>query len=187
MSGFNINTFRSQLKTDGARPSLFEVQLSPGAANILALLDLEHFSFMCKAGSLPESMVGVIEVGYYGRKIKVAGDRTFADWTVTIINDEDFRVRNALERWMNGLDQNSTRQFGDRKRGFGSSSTAYVGDARIIQKGKDGSNAKSYNFANLWPSALSPIDMSWDATDQISEFQVTFQYDYWTAIEAGIV
>lgn len=173
---FNINEIRSQLIGGGARPTLFQVQITNpvnGAGDL-------KVPFMCKAAALPTSNLGTIEVPYFGRKIKVAGDRTFDEWTVTIINDEDFLIRNAMEEWMNSINlhQQNTR--------LGSSSPSeYKSQASVQQYGKDGQILRTYNFNGIFPTNVSEIAMAWDTNDTIEEFTVTFQYDWWN-VSGGI-
>lgn len=166
---FNINDIRSQLTLGGARPSLFQVIIS-NPVNPIADLKLP---FLCKAANLPGSTLGTIEVPYFGRKLKIAGDRRFDSWAVTIINDEDFLVRNAMETWNNSINlyqQNITA--------LGSSApSVYKSQATVTQFGKDGTILRTYQFNGIFPDQISPIDLSWNATDEIEEFQVSFQYD----------
>tara|TARA_B110000503_G_scaffold76043_1_gene117424 strand:+ start:1221 stop:1769 length:549 start_codon:yes stop_codon:yes gene_type:complete len=168
---FNIQEIRSQLVLGGARASLFQVTInnpSNSAADI-------KVPFMAKAASLPASTLGQIEVPYFGRKIKVAGDRTFAEWTVTIINDEDFLVRNAMEQWMNSINSHA-----GNIRDFGSASPLlYKSDAQITQFSKTGVPIREYSFRGLFPTEVSTIEMAWETTDAIEEFTVNFQYDWW--------
>ena len=166
---FNINDIRSQLTLGGARPSLFQVIIS-NPVNPIADLKLP---FLCKAAQLPASTLGTIEVPYFGRKLKIAGDRRFDPWAVTIINDEDFLVRNALETWNNSINlyqQNITA--------LGTSAPAvYKSQATVTQFGKDGTILRTYQFNGIFPDQISPIDLAWNTTDEIEEFQVSFQYD----------
>jgi len=194
-----ITQFRSALQGGGARPNLFEVRLTnlPTAAGG-AEWDANGFEFLCKAAALPASNIASIDVPFRGRTFKVAGDRTFDAWTVTIINDEDFKLRNAIEAWMNGiskLDNNS-----------GATEPAqYMVDAEVFQLGRGagngrfsdtndgGTNAgssgvvplKTYKFYDIFPTNVSAIDLSYDSSDTIEEFTVEFQVQYWTAGEAG--
>lgn len=164
---FNINEMRSQLTYGGARQNLFQVQIqNPANGNG----DLK-VPFMVQAAQLPGSDLGVIPVYYFGRQMKLAGDRTFAEWTVTIINDEDFLIRNAMEEWSNAINrlQRNVREI-----------NRYKSQAQVTQFAKDGSKLRTYEFSGLFPSNISPIDLDWATTDQIESFQVTFQYDYWT-------
>lgn len=169
---FNVNDFRSQLQFGGAKPTLFEVQIQNPVSN---LADLKS-SFMIKAASLPSDEIGEVQAPYFGRKIKLAGDRTFQPWTVTVINDEDFLVRNAMETWMSYLNshEGNLQQFGS------SSPAAYKTQAIINQYSKNGAILRTYKFHGLYPTNMSEIAMAWESTDQIEEFSVTFNYDWWT-------
>jgi hypothetical protein len=168
---FNIQEIRSQLVLGGARASLFQVQIANpanGAGDI-------KVPFMVKAAAIPASTLGSIEVPYFGRKIKVAGDRTFAEWTVTIINDEDFLVRNAMEQWMNSINSHAgnIREFGS------ASPLLYKSNAQITQFSKTGVPIREYTFNGMFPTEVSTIEMAWETTDAIEEFTVNFQYDFW--------
>lgn len=166
---FNINDIRSQLTLGGARPSLFQVIIS-NPVNPIADLKLP---FLCKAAQLPSSLLGTIEVPYFGRKLKIAGDRRFDAWAVTIINDEDFLVRNAMETW-----NNSIQLYQQNITALGTSAPGrYKSQATVTQFGKDGTILRTYQFNGIFPDQISPIDLSWNATDEIEEFQVSFQYD----------
>lgn len=173
---FNVNDMRAQLTGGGARPGLFQVNLTnpvDGAAD-------QKLSFMAKATSVPASTLGMIEVPYFGRKIKIAGDRTFAEWQITVINDEDFLVRNAMEAWSNSINlhqQNVTTR--------GGSPAGYKSQGQVIQYGKQGNILRVYNFNGLFPTEISTIELDWNTPDTIEEFTVTFQYD-WFNVSGGI-
>jgi hypothetical protein len=158
---------RSQLVYGGARQNLFQVRIN-NPAN--ASGDLKT-PFMVQAAQIPESQLGVIPVFYFGRQMKLAGDRTFGDWTVTVINDEDFLIRNAMEEWSNRINR-LERNVRDINR--------YKSNATVVQYGKDGTRIREYRFDGIFPSVISPIELDWATTDQIESFQVTFSYDYWT-------
>lgn len=169
---FNIQDFKGFLNNEGARPTLFEAFLKFPVGSADA-----DFSFHCKAAQLPGKTLGIIEVPYFGRKIKVAGDQTFAEWTVTVINEEKAagdltHVRSSFELWMSRINTTvgNLRTIGN---------AAYKCDAIVTQFGKDGSTLQQYNFKNMWPSDVSPIDVSWESNDTIEEFTVTLQYDWW--------
>jgi hypothetical protein len=164
---FNINEMRSQLVYGGARQNLFQVRIN-NPAN--ASGDLKT-PFMVQAAQIPESTLGVIPVFYFGRQMKLAGDRTFGEWTVTVINDEDFLIRNAMEEWSNRINR-LERNVRDINR--------YKSNATVIQYAKDGTPIREYKFNGIFPSVISPIELDWASTDQIESFQVTFSYDYWT-------
>ena len=174
---FNVTQFRSQMTGDGARPNLFEVSIpfpgysSPGDAQ-------SKTTFMCKTAQLPGSTVGVVPVQYFGRELKFAGNRTFADWTITVINDEDFAVRNAFERWMNGINTHRT----NLRNAAALTPTGYTQDAEVFQYGKDGRRLKICKFIGLFPTDLTPIDVDWGSNDTIEEFSVTLTYQWWEAV-----
>ena len=168
---FNINEIRSQLALGGARPALFQVIMN----NPVNPAGDAKLPFMARAAQIPASTIGTIEVGYFGRKIKIAGDRTFAEWTITVVNDEDFLVRNAMEEWM----QNINTHLGN-VRSFGTSAPAlYKENAQVIQYAKVGTPLRQYTFNGMWPIEVSSSDLDWNTTDAIEEFSVTFQYDWW--------
>lgn len=167
---FSINQFKSELVGGGARPSLFQVQITNP---ILGVSDFK-IPFMVKTAALPASSVGQYVVPYFGRQIKYAGDRVFQPWTVTIINDEDFAIRNSMEAWSNAINSHvsNTRALPQQ----------YKSDAIITQYGKDGSTLRIYNFEGIFPVDIEQIQMAWQATDEIQEFSVTFEYDLWTIV-----
>jgi len=169
---FNINEIRSQLVLGGARPSLFQVRINnpvQGAGDLKT-------PFMVKASHIPASDLGLVEVPYFGRKFKVAGNRTFAPWPVTVINDEDFLIRNAMEEWSHAINSHvgNLREFGE------ASPSEYKTDATVTQFSKTGVAIREYKFVGIFPTAITEIPLTWESVDEISEFQVSFQYDYWT-------
>ena len=176
---FNIQDFRAQMQYDGARPNLFEctmtfpinVLANPGAAQ-------EKFTFMCRAAQLPGSAISPIPVNYFGRELKFAGNRTFTEWTVTILNDEDFILRNAFEKWMNGL---NSHRFNLRDPNM-VYSFDYQQDGYVKHYGKAGNILKSYKFIGLFPIDVSPIELDWAANDTMEEYAVTFAYQWWETI-----
>ncbi len=173
---FNVYEFRSQMQGDGARPNLFEVQLTfptfiaPGAAP-------RKVSFMCKSASLPGSTLGQVPLQYFGREVKLLGNRTFPDWSVTILNDEDFVVRNAFEKWMAGMNSHVS----NIRAQWAGNSLGYATDAIVKQYGKKGDKLKSYTFVGMFPVDVSQIDLDWGANDTIEEYTVTFAYQYWVS------
>jgi hypothetical protein len=164
---FNINEFKSQLVGGGARPTLFQVQITNPVTGIADL----KVPFMVKTAALPASTLGSYVVPYFGRQVKYAGDRTFEDWPVTIINDEDFLVRNAMETWSNAINTHDSNAR--------SLPQDYKSNAIVTQFGKDGSLLRTYVFEGIYPVSVDAIPLSWEATDSIEEFGVTFQYDMW--------
>ena len=174
---FNINEIRSQLTLGGARPALFQVIMN----NPVNAAGDAKLPFMAKAAQIPASTIGTIEVPYFGRKIKIAGDRTFAEWTVTIVNDEDFLIRNSMEEWMQSINSHlgNVRKFG------AASPLLYKQNAQVGHYSKTGLPVRQYTFNGMWPVEVSTIDLAWESTDQIEEFTVTFNYDYWE-VDGGI-
>lgn len=170
---FKVQEFRSQLVDDGARPNLFSCALnfptlSTGAS--------QKFTFMCKTASLPGSTVNMVPVFYFGRQLTFAGNRTFPEWTVTIINDEDFIVRKAFELWLSGINSHSGNL---RAPGFLQGPGGYQSDATVYQYGKTGDILKKYNFVGMFPIDISPIELDWGANDTIEEYAVTLSYQWW--------
>jgi hypothetical protein len=179
---FNVNEFRSQMVGDGARPNLFEVSLPfPGFA--LPENAQQKMSFMCRAAQLPGSTVGVVPMQYFGRELKFAGNRVFADWVVTVINDEDFVIRNALERWMNGINSHNLNV----RNPAALNARDYTVDGIVTQYGKTGDTLKKYKFVGLFPTDISPIDLDWGSNDVIEEYSVTLSYQWWDSVEDGVV
>ena len=162
---FNISDFTGNFQ-EGARPNLFQVRIP--------LID-QDLEFLAKATSLPGSTIGVIEVPYFGRMVKLAGNRTFAEWEVTILNDEDFKVRNILEQRMatiNGHESNTS----DGQQTL----STYAIDGDVVQYSRDGNVIANYKFVNMFPINIDPIQLDWGTNDTIEEYNVTFAYQYFT-------
>jgi len=170
---FSIDTIRAKLVGGGARPTLFSVQLNSPFDTNLGI----NSPFMCKASSLPASTIGEFNIPYMGRMLKVAGDRSYGDWVVTIINDEDFAIRAALERWSNAI-QGPVSNL--RNSGASSEISSYKADATITQYDKTGAAIYQYTFHGLFPKSIGEIELTWDTPDTIETFQTTFAYDYFT-------
>ena len=166
----NINDFRAKMQYGGARTSLFQVRLTNP---IEGIADLEY-PFFVHATSLPGSTVNPLELRYFGRAVKFPANREFDNWDVTIYNDENFLLRNALESWagsINGLESNIRKTP--------SAETALVkSDAEIIQFSKTNVPIRTYRMIGIWPQAISPIDLTWES-DDIQRFSVSFSVDYY--------
>ena len=191
-----LRDFKSKLAGGGARPNLFEASINSFPTAISEAWDNSSeaeggaFKFLCKSTALPASNLGSIEIPFRGRTLKVAGDRTFDDWTVTIINDEDFRLRTAFERSSNVMSQL------DDATGV-TNPTSYMTDAFIQQLGRgpevaagsnNGGNSsilRSYKFFDVFPVTVGEIALSYDTTDALEEFDVTFRYQYFTVGSSG--
>ena len=179
---FSVNEFRSQMTGDGARPNLFEVSMpfpsfsSPANAQT-------KLTFMCKTAQLPGSTVNAVPVSYFGRELKFVGNRTFADWTISVINDEDFVVRNAFERWMNGINSHNLNV----RNPLALAPLGYSVDSEVTQFGKQGNTLKKYRFVGVFPTDITPIDVDWGSNDTIEEFSVTLSYQWWDAVDTGVL
>jgi hypothetical protein len=169
MAILGVDDFKSKLRGGGARPNLFKATVNfPGYAGG----DVELTSFLCKTAQLPASVMNVIEVPFRGRQLKIAGDRTFETWTVTVLNDTDFNVRNAMERWMNGINAHQANT------GL-TNPVDYQADLIVEQLDRDESVLKKYNFRGCFPVNVSAIDVSYETVDTVEEFTVEFQVQYW--------
>ena len=169
-----ITDFKSKLTGGGARANLFEVVLQfPDAAAPDSVV-LEKSRFLVKGANMPASNVAPIEVPFRGRVLKIAGDRTFDSWTITVINDTDFAIRSAFERWMNTINRVSDNT------GLTDPAT-YQADAYVYQLDRDGSTLRSYRFYDVFPTAVAPIDLSYDQGNAVQEFTVELQVLYWEA------
>jgi hypothetical protein len=194
---FNIEQFKSKgLTLGGARSSLFtcEIVFPPGA-NIQTGVN-SKFTFSCRAAELPAMTIGTVEVPYFGRRIKIAGDRTFADWTATIMNDEDWAVRSAFEAWQNAINEmvGNVRvgQFVNELptsqgpigilAGQNITGASYKQTVTITQFGKGGNEVAKYQLIGAYPTDLGAITLDWDNQNQIETFPVTIAYDYWVPV-----
>ena len=169
-----ISDFKNKLQGGGARPNLFEVVLAfPGDLSISNNV-INEARFMVKAAALPASNIAPIDVAFRGRLLKVAGDRTFDTWTITVLNDTDFGIRGAFERWMNSINRVSDAT--------GAVNPAdYQADAFVYQLDRDGSVLRKYKFHDVFPTNISQIDLSYDSSDTLEEFTVELQVLFWTA------
>mgnify|MGYP001500033948 FL=1 len=184
-----LSNFKSQLIGGGARPNLFEVELTT-LPDAVQGWEAEKFRYLCKAAALPASNIANIDIPFRGRIFKVAGDRTFDVWTVTVINDEDFILRNAFESWMDQISKLSNN--------LGATEPAsYMTDATVYQLGRGSTKSsrdsegevnavlKEYKFIDIFPTAISAIDLSYDTGDAIEEFTVDFQVQTFELISGG--
>ena len=166
---FSINDIKAQLTGGGYRPNLFQVQIT-NPANGSADLKVP---FMVQSTQTPASELGTIEVPYFGRTIKFAGDRTYSPWAVNVINDEDHKIKNAMEDWSNQINK-----FERNIRTL----VRYKSQAQVTQFAKDGSILRVYQFNGLFPSVIGGIDLDWANNNTYSTFQIEFQYDNWEVI-----
>ena len=182
----SIVDFRSRMKGGGARSNLFEVQMTfPNfaEANTETLNDIP---FLVKAAEIPASTIGNIPVPFRGRVLPIAGDRTFAPWTVTIINDTNFRLRDVMERWSDGINDIQTAQGATNPEDYQTTATVLQlsrgpvkGLDRKVNSGEEIPVLRMYDFVGIYPNDISAIPLDHGATDTIEEFQVTFNYLYY--------
>ena len=183
-----ISQFKSQLIGGGARPNLFEVELTTLPAGIAWPAD--NFRYMCKAVQLPASVIANIDIPFRGRIFKVAGDRTIEPWSITIINDEDFRIRKAMEEWVD-LIAKLENNLG------ATDPSAYMVNAKVFQLGRGATQSsqtnagdrnsvlREYEFIDIFPTSVSSIDLSYDSSETIEEFTVDFAVQSFAFVDAG--
>ena len=183
-----ISQFKSQLIGGGARPNLFEVELTTLPAGIAWPSD--NFRYMCKAAQLPASVIANIDIPFRGRIFKVAGDRTIEPWSITVINDEDFRIRKAMEEWVD--------RIAKLENNLGATDpSAYMVNAKVFQLGRGATVSSStnagnrnavlreYEFIDIFPTSVSSIDLSYDSSDTIEELVVDFAVQSFAFVDAG--
>ena len=158
-----IDEFKSQLIAGGVRSNRFKV--------FIPLMG-ENIEFMCKTAAIPGSTLPVVEVPFRGHKLKIAGDRTFEDWTITVINDINFTARTAVENWMESIQQLDS--------GVGATDLDYlVSRATVSQLNSDDSVIATNELFNMYPQTLAQIDLSYDTADELQTFDITFSYSHW--------
>ena len=166
----NINDFKAKLSGGGARTNQYKVVMPfPGYAQVGG--EIEDLAFLCSGAELPGMAIASIPIPFRGRAIKIAGDRTIADWTIKVINDTNFKLRNAFERWMNGIN-NMTDNEGL------TNPVDYQVDAFVDQLDRNGNQIKSYTLRGVFPTALNPIALDYAAKTDLSETSITLAYQY---------
>ena len=168
---FDLDSFRNKMQDGGARPSLFEMEIDfplPGRGT-----STESARFLTKVSEIPGSTIGVITVPYFGRQLKIAGDRTFATLSVTVLNDEAYALRAKFEQWMDKIARH-TVSVGSTKLDF------YQVDLVLRQLKRSGATSAIYKFTGSFPTTISTISLDW-SSEAIEEYTVEFQYQYWTS------
>jgi len=185
-----LTDFKSKLIGGGARPNLFECEIKfPGG---LGITEDDDFRFMIKAASLPASNINVIDIPFRGRNLKVAGDRTFDPWSITVINDTNFKIRNAFEQWMNYMNRHDDNagvitpvayQTDMKVHQLGRGVAGQTSDGGVLpDKGSQIPILKSYKFYGTFPTAISAIELSYDSADTIEEFSVDLQVQWYDSL-----
>jgi hypothetical protein len=166
----NINDFKAKLAGGGARANQFKVVMPfPGYAQVGG--EIEDLAFLCQGAQLPAMTLTNVDVPFRGRQVKIAGDRTFADWTITVLNDTNFKLRNAFERWQNGIN-NMTDNEGL------TNPVDYQVDAFVDQLDRNGNTIKSYTLRGAYPNAVAEIPLNFGTNNEVETFDVTFSYQY---------
>ena len=161
-----IDEFKAQLIGGGPRANRFKIFI-PRAGN--------RIEFLAKAGNIPAATLGVVEVQWRGSVLKLAGDRTFENWTVSIINDSEFSARTALEAWQTDIQELDS--------GEGITSLDYLVDRAFVEQlNKDDSVLARYEFFNMFPTSIGAIDLSYETVDALETFDVEFQYSHWNRV-----
>lgn len=188
----DIEEFKQELRTGGARPTLFYIKCGfPGLSTSIVDNDavsesknaITKLSFMARAASIPEEIISPINVGYHGRKIKLSGDRTYRDWNINVINNEQYTIRQGFENWFTDLNHPSintrVRKFVDP--------LGYKTDIVIDQLSQNGFTSASYKLIGAFPIRIGDIKLSWDDQNTIEDYDITFAYDYFVRIPVNIV
>ena len=166
----NINDFKAKLAGGGARANQFKVTMPfPGYAQVGG--ETEELAFLCNATSIPAMSIGTTTVNFRGRPIYLAADRTFEPWNITVLNDTNFRLRDAFERWQNGINNMSDNE--------GLTNPAdYQVDAFVDQLDRNGATIKSYTLRGAHPKTIAAIPLAYDTNNQLETFDVSFAYQY---------
>lgn len=166
-----ISDFLAQLSGGGARPNQFRITL-PFPAFTTESNETEQMRFLARSTAIPGATIGVVEVPFRGRQIPIAGDKTFEEWNITVVNDTDFDLRNAFERWSNSIQEHSNP--------VGIVAPAeYMVDADVEQLGRDDSVLKTYTMIGAWPINVGQIELSMDSNDEIETFEVGLRFVHW--------
>ena len=180
MASSNVSQFLSTIG-QGVKPNMFLINIQ-FPAQLNAGKDLNLTNLLCKSAALPGSNLGVIEVPFRGRTVKIAGDRTFDTWTATFFNDKDFKLRTYFEEWANSI---NTHEGNTAPLFVPNNSEGYMADLQVDQLEKDASEEgailRRYTLRHCFPTNVSQIDLAYDSNDQIEEFTVEWQYSYFTA------
>jgi len=187
----NIDRFKAKVKKDFARPNLFEVELNFPGAIAKGVGASRLGAFTVRAANLPSSQIGVVEVPFRGRVLKIAGDRTFEPWTITIMNDSNFRLRKIFEKWAKKIQAYNENFTAAGTLGNADDSAGYFADmyvhqlSRDLRDGRKPQPLRTYKFIDVFPSNISAIDLDFGSNDAIEEFTVELQVQYWKPVAKG--
>jgi len=170
-----ISDYIARFSGGGARPNLYKVIFNFPSFLAGSTIDKTKASYLCKAAALPDSTIGVANVPFMGRTVKIAGDKTFNDWNVTMLNDTDFQSRKIFEKWIASLSTHTENT------GY-SNPSSYYSDLEVHQLNHSGNTIYSYKFYSCFPTSVGEISLGYDQNDTVEEFPVTFAVNYWEAI-----
>ena len=171
------NGFVAKLDKGGARSSLFAVELTP-PTTLGQSGNADLYQYMCKGVQLPADTIGVITVNYFGRAVRLPGNRSYEDMSTTIINDEGYPVRNMIELWMNKINDHK----GNVRDSSFYNKSQYQGEMKVKSYKKDGDVDKTYKLSNCFPTSVDAIEMAWEPNEAVMEFTVNWAYDYWELV-----
>lgn len=172
---FSVENFRQALQYDGQRPNLFQVYMTMPSSVLNSTTSGQELSFLCKTAQIPGSTTGIVPMYYFGREIPLPGNVTYDNWTITIINDEDYMVKNSIENWRNLLNSH----VGNLRDPSMQNYLGYGASGYVTTYGKTGNNTAIYNFQGLWPTNDPIVDLDWGQNDTVMEFTCTFAVLYW--------
>ena len=172
MANFSVDSFKGAFR-GGARPNLFKAFVTPPDFGRISKSAASTFEYVCQTANLPGETVGIIEQPFMGRVYKIPGNRTFEDWTTTIVNDEDFHLRTMFEEWSQLLGGNVNNKWSTPN-----PSQVYAGKLAVIQYSRTGAGVREYQFFNAWPSAITAIELGWDTNDAVETYDVTWTYSW---------
>ena len=166
----NISDFKAKLAGGGARSNQFKVTMPfPGYASVGG--EIEELAFLCRATSIPSMEIASINVPFRGRSIKIAGDRTIPSWSITVYNDTNFKIRNAFERWQNGINNMSDNE------GL-TNPVDYQVDCFLDHLDRNGNTIKSYTLRGVYPTTIAGIPLDYEEAGNIEQFEVTLEYQF---------
>jgi len=174
----SVGSFMNHFKGGGARANLFRVTMTASSGKGGAdVIDAKTLSFLCKSASIPASTVGVVEVPFRGRTVKVSGDRTYENWSITVYSDEDMKLRGQFEDWMAKISSHEGNYSTNST--VSASGENYMSNLYVEQLGRNDEVIGKWHFVNAWPANLGAIELSYDSNDAVEEFEVELAYQYW--------
>ena len=172
-----LSTFKTALAFGGARPSLFDIQIS-APTSFAGMGALTESPSHCNVSEIPGLTVTPIEKQYFGRTVKIPGELTFGTLSTTLYNAEDYDIRRSLETWQGNLNGQITNF------GISGAVSSWAGTVKLRQYAKAGGVIMTYTFVDCWPSSITAIDLNYDTVGDMETFDVTWEYNYYTSENA---